>query len=313
MDLRPFHIDGFRAADFPKANLYEGIPHVNEPPENRLGRTGMSQRHLEHKRGLPPKGHGYNGFDAEHMALDDIFECWRLTGDAVAHDALVSAGEAMLTWRVLSPDGGINSARTVGWTLRALIQVWRATGEPRYLDAARAFVARVDRERGRGEVRYLRRGRADPRHLADRESESPWMVAVALHGLCAYWAETRDPLVPPMLVDSTGFILAAWRGNGFVSDLPVDGPLDGSGSVYQPLGTSQWIPGALAEAAFITGDHAPVDRVYPYYRQMHAHSSAPLRFGSRDWHWWQAYMVSLRERHGLRAVNDPAGFRMPGE
>ncbi len=312
MDLRPFHIAGFSAQRLPHANLYEGVPHVNEPPENRLGRTEMAQRFGEYKTGLPAKGHGYNGFDGEHMTLDDVYEAWLLTGDWVAHEALAQAGEAMLTWHTVMPDHDLHSARSFGWTLRALCQVFRATGDRRMLDACRQMTARADERRGKGQVKYFRAGPPDARHIADQASESPWMVAVALHGLCAYWNETHDPLVPPMLRDLSTFILAAYRGaDGFVADLPVLGPLTG-GRAHEPLGTSQWVPGALAAAAFVTGDHAPVDAVYGYYRALRTRTSTPLQFGAPGWHWWQAYLVSLRQRHGDAAVRNPAGFVMPG-
>src|SRR5262249_42426129 len=147
------HIVGFTAAKFPNANLHEGTPHENEPPGNRLGRSEMDKRFTKWKTGLPAKGHGYNGFDPEHMTLDDIYECWLLTGDWVAQDALVSAGEAMLTWKSVEPGGELHTARTTGWTLRALVQVFRATGERRYLDACKDMVERADKERGRGEVK----------------------------------------------------------------------------------------------------------------------------------------------------------------
>lgn len=311
MDLRPYHIRGFSADEYPQANLHQGVPHPNEPAELRLGRTGIPGRFPEYKAGLPAKGHGYNGFDPEHMTLDDVYECYLLTGDWVALDALRSAGEAMLTWRYVMPGGNLFSSRIVGWTLRALVQVHRATDDPRYLEAAADMVARADAERGRGPVKYLRTLGPDPRRLPDERSEAPWMVAIAMHGLAAYWYETRDPVVPPMLRDLTSFVMGAWRGDGFVGYLPVDAPWTG-GRESQPLGTSQWIPGALGIAAFVTGDHAPVDAVYPFYRRMHAMTrDSPVRFGDANWHWWQGYLVSLQRRHGDAAVRGPAVF-VPG-
>ena len=73
MDLRHFHIAGFSADRYPHANLYEGTPHVNEPPENRLGRSEMAGRFKEYKAGLPEDGHGYNGCESEHITLDDVY------------------------------------------------------------------------------------------------------------------------------------------------------------------------------------------------------------------------------------------------
>jgi len=310
MDLRPYHVVGFKADKNPKANLHEGTPHPNEPAANRLGRSEMDGRFKKWKQDLPPKGHGYNGFDPEHMTLDDVYECWLLTGDWVAHSALVSAGEAMLTWRTVMPGGKLHTARTTGWTLRALVQVYRATGDQRYIDAAADMVARADKERGRGLVKYLHRNKKDARHIENKESESPFMVAVAMHGLAAYYTETEDKKVPPMLRDLTAFEMASFRGNGFVDDQPCDGPITG-GKVSAPLGVSQWIPGAIAEAAFITGNHAPVDAIFPYYREMTQHEGHELRFGSPSWHWWQCYLASLEKNHGKSAVREPAGFKLP--
>jgi hypothetical protein len=114
-----------------------------------------------------------------------------------------------------------------------------------------------------------------------------------------------------MLRDLSTFVMGAWRGNGFVGYLPVDAPWTG-GTEKQPLGTSQWIPGALGIAAFITGDHGPVDAAYPFYREMHALTrNNPVRFGSSNWHWWQGYLVSLQRRHGEVAVRGPAHFVPP--
>jgi len=55
--------------------------------------------------------------------------------------------------------------------------------------------------------------------------------------------------------------------------------------------------------------HAPVDVIYPFYRQMHAlERNNPVRFGDSNWHWWQCYLASLHHYHGARAVNAPARF-----
>ncbi len=293
MDLRPFHILGFSADAFPGANLYEGTPHDNEPPDRRLGRSEMGGLYPEWKQGLPPNGHGYNGFDGEHMTLDDIYECYLLTGSWPALGALRSAGEAMLTWHWVKDY--LHTARTTGWTLRALVQVARATGDRRYLEAAAGMVTMVEAERGHGEVKYMHRNRPDSRHIADAESESPWMVAVAVHGLAAYGLETGDERIPPLLSDLSTLLLGAYRGNGFASDIPADGPLD-AGDVWQPLGLSQWVPGAIAVAAHVTGDETGIDVIRPYFEQMLQHSSGPVSFGSSTWHWWQPYLALLERR-----------------
>ena len=308
MDLRPYHIDGFSADEYPLANLSEGTPHPNELSKNPLGRGKMGDRYPEYKTGIPKGGHGYNGFDREHMTLDDVYEYYLLSGSWLAKDALRSAGEAMLTWQ-----GVVHSSRVIGWTLRALISCYRATGDPRYLQKAREIVHQTDEERSKGPVFYLRRMPPDPRHLPDNDYESPWMDAVAIYGMAAYWSESQDPIVPPMLTELSTFILSAYHGvEGFAGDVAVDDPSIQNPD-RMPLGVSQWIPGALATAAFVTGDHAPVDAVLPYYAALRMHPKNPVRFGSPTWHWWQPLLVSLEQRHGRAAIDSPSLVINPGK
>ncbi len=297
LDLRPYHIRDFSAETFPEANLYEGTPHVNEPAEKRLGRSEMKARFPEYKEGLPEKGHGYNGFDAEHMALDDVYELYLLTGSWPALDALRSAGEAMLTWWEVREGGKSFSSRTFGWTLRALLQVHRATGDQRYLQAARRMVHREDGRRGKGAVKWLVKQKPDARHIADKEWDSPWMVAIAMRGLAAYHFETRDPIVPQMLEDLSIFCLSAHRDGVFMPDVPVDGsPIPVKDE--EPLGTSLWVPGGLAAAAFVLDNHAGIDQVLTTYAKLYAHTDQPIALGGAGWPWWQSFRVSLRQRFG---------------
>ena len=81
--------------------------------------------------------------------------------------------------------GFIFSGRTFGWTLRAMMQVYRATGDERYLDAARRYVKRADDMRNKGEVKYLKRTPPSPNSI-DKDNEKPWEHAPGLHGLSAY-------------------------------------------------------------------------------------------------------------------------------
>jgi len=304
MDLRPYHIRGFVTDEHPDVHLYEGVPHPNDPPEHSLGRKSIDPALDPWRRRLPPRGHGYNGFDPEHMTLDDVYEHWLLTGSWPAHDALRSAGEAMLTWHAVRPGRPLWSSRATGWTLRALVQVHRATGEARFVEAARRIVDKIERERGRGDVTYLHRHPPDPRHVEDAEWDAPWMVAIAVHGLVAYHAETGDERVPAILSDLVAFIMSGWTGQGFLESIAVD-DASPSGVDPQPAGTSQWIPGALAAAATVTGDHGPVDTVYPLYASLR---EAHVTFGRPTWHWWQPYLEDIATRHGPLAVTSPSVF-----
>ena len=68
--------------------------------------------------------------------MKDLFDYWLLTGDLLAGEAVVRMGD----WYVGKVDafrfGAGGQERGQGWALTGLSAIYRATGDPRYLDAA---------------------------------------------------------------------------------------------------------------------------------------------------------------------------------
>mgnify|MGYP002831514005 CR=1 FL=1 len=121
MDLRPYHIEGFKAYEYPGAYLFEGVPY-NLPNNLKtqfhdLGRAAVLQASHPYAAyrqdipltwsGLPATNDNINGFDYQHHMADDLYEYYLLTGEPLALSALEHMGQALLTYKsVKGPIGG---------------------------------------------------------------------------------------------------------------------------------------------------------------------------------------------------------------
>ena len=81
----------------------------------------------DHTRSVPDTGHSWS---------EGLVDYWLLTGDLLAGEAVVRMGD----WYVGKVDafrfGAGGQERGQGWALTGLSAIYRATGDPRYLDAA---------------------------------------------------------------------------------------------------------------------------------------------------------------------------------
>ncbi|MBI4881252.1 MAG: hypothetical protein HY812_16575 [Planctomycetes bacterium] len=258
MDLRTYHIDGFRKEDHPNTYLMEGLPHYNS--YDQLGRDQISAALDPYKAGIPDKGHKWNGYDADHMVLDDLYEYYLLTGSRNALDAVRSIAEGINTWDSPSPWKAAHSSRSTGWTLRALMKAYAATGDARFLARAQGVVQSVQNFRGQSPspltgllYHYLTRqvyGAAG--HNMTLEYDLPWQIAVGMYGLALYGRETGDPAVDPILADLSNYIIDYAVAGGVVLEaLACDDHLDVNPKESNS-GVNSWISSALAIAWRVT-------------------------------------------------------------
>ncbi|MCC6858766.1 MAG: hypothetical protein IT158_09400 [Bryobacterales bacterium] len=103
------------------------IAHVSADPNRRGG-------HIAHSA-----GHVTGGVSPSHQWVEGLIDAWRLLGDREAYDAALGIGENILRQMALPQyrDPGASQTRDMGWALRALLALYRETGEGRYLDACR--------------------------------------------------------------------------------------------------------------------------------------------------------------------------------
>ena len=273
MDLRTYHIVGFRQENHPYAHLLEGIPHYTG--QDMLGRDSIPAAYDAYKVGVPSGGHGWNGFDPEHMTLDDLYEYYLMTGSHNALDAIEHAGQAMLTWKNYSPSDPILSARAAGWTLRALMKVHAVTGDPAVLAKAQGLVTQIKLHYGQDpspvtgkEYHYVARNIYSlDQHNMTADFDMPWQIAVTMHGLALYLRDTGDASVEPIIIDLADYLVDyCIQGGIFVDALACDDHLD-----FNPKdkndGVNTWIPSALAIAYRLSGKQKHLDKAKMVYDQ----------------------------------------------
>lgn len=253
-DLRTYHIEGFSREKRPKAVLWEGLPPWDYS-EDKLGRDQLDPALDPHRQGIPEDGHGWNGMDFEHMVADDLYEHYVLTGDWVTLDSLREMGEILRTWLIYSTEKAPGSSRGVGWTLRALVKIYQATGDPRFLESADDLVAAVDATYGRDPspvtglvYHYVTRFPPNANHIPDDEYDLPWQLGVVIHGMMLHHRETGSKTSRRIALDVADYIVDyAWNGVAMNESLAVD---DHTYFNYKGdnTGVNTWIPSALAIA-----------------------------------------------------------------
>lgn len=289
MDIRPYHIDGFDIAQHPNANLPEGIPYG---ATDMLGRDTISPALDPYKVGIPSNGHGWNGFDGEHMVIDDVYEYYLLTGSYSALDAMNSVGQAMLTWKLLTATQDLHSSRYIGWTLRALMKIRSCTGDSRLLDRAQKIVSNVKTYYGNKKspvtgitYHYLARQiYGGGSHNMTKDYDLPWQIAVGIYGLGLYYRETGDQTVVKVIGDVAGYIADYCVQNGVVVDaLACDNHLDFNAKPSNN-GVNTWIPSALAIAYRLTGNQ----KLWNLCKLIYEQNDTGFASADEYYHWYHS-------------------------
>lgn len=300
-DLRTYHIGGFDFDDFPQVSLYEGIPAPGSI--DKLGRNTLPSSLAPHKSGIPSSGKGWNGFDIEHMTVDDLYEYYLLTGDPVSYDSLVSIGQAMRTWPFYIPNDPVGSSRGVGWSLRAMIRIWRVTGDENILQLADMFVSITDQTYNKstpspltGEVyHWVTRYLPSAHHIEEAEFDIPWQLATVIHGMLLHHRETGDDTGKNVALDVADYLVEdCWNTTTLSMHEAV--ACDDEAIINPKLdntGVNTWIPSALA----IAYRYEPRVEYLGYAQTMY--NSVPTLqawnsyYGFGMYHWWHDYRSLL--------------------
>lgn len=267
MALRTYHLPGFVATEHPNAILGEGMP--SWPGTDMLGRDQIPASLAPYKQGIPPGGSGWNGYDGEHMMVDDLYEYYLMTGSRDALLALKRIGEGMLSWKhIIDPNKPIPSSRFIGWVLRAIVKIWQVTGDPRHLELAAKLVFVADKYRGKtpsvetGIVyRYLARSIYSlGSHNMVEDYDCPWQIGVGIYGFASYYRETLDPVALQIMAELGNYV-ADYATIGLV---PVEAIECDDHAVINPKpsndGVNMWLASSLA-VSWSAGGNAKVGSI----------------------------------------------------
>ncbi len=248
---RPYHLseatgEPFYQSRYPEAYFVEGHPELKTYRET-FGRILMTDADRDTGN--------MNGWDHEHMDVEELYAAYMLIGSRVARREIVLIAEELMSTRYVREERKFqHSARAFGWCARALVRAYQVTGARRYLDGVKRMMASV-------EAHCIKDGPypglvpQDPKddHLKNERWESPFMVAVAASALALYHdVEPNDPQALEML-EFCGDLLVnrGWSdsANGFFYNYSLDSSGHGENAYAQTNGVATWICSPLVEIA----------------------------------------------------------------
>jgi hypothetical protein len=303
--IRQFHLDGFVASEHKNSYIFEGIPYpnTNAYPDD-VNRSAVANKYPSLKTGIPAGGSGWNGFDEEHMTVDDVYEYTLLTGHPLTEEALVQIAEEILTFPfVRTPGTKPLATRGAAWCLRALLKAYFISGAQRFLDGATNIVKNVNQYRGKAPnawcVAMQDYGKAFPGNYTDTY-ESPWQMGPFLHAAMLYYNTTGDPMVKTMMVEMADYLCGpAWGPNGNFKRFVKTKDWNEWVICTQYDGVGQWIPSALLLVNRMAPKSIYVEKAQAQYDFTYGALGSSWAFNMNDalWHWWLVFFSEKQNKN----------------
>jgi len=147
-----------------------------------------------------------------HTWADGMMDAWYLAGDARVMEASIGLGEH-ITWAMSRNFDRLGThERSAGWSLAAIMAIYRGTYDPEYLAAAKRIVAIPLREQkfddGGAWPHVLPRDHCGGHYGA--RGNNLFLIGVLLAGLKDYHEATRDPAVEKSFVSGARWVLKSW-------------------------------------------------------------------------------------------------------
>ena len=155
-------------------------------------------------------------FTVSHTWIDGFLLHYFLTGDRRSFKTAVEVADRYGGEHTRNYD--FTNCRNNGWHLILTMEMYRATGDPFYLNAAHIIVERtLDRQTKEGAwKRMLAFGHCTCEHPPRHMGNAGFMVGILLVGLKFHHQATGDPRVADSIIRGAGWLVdVLWKGNGF--------------------------------------------------------------------------------------------------
>jgi hypothetical protein len=148
-----------------------------------------------------------------HVWADGLMDAWYLCGDAWAMEAALAGGEH-IAWSMSREFTELGThERDAGWSLQAVMAVYRGTLDPVYLEAAQRIAAVPLREQkfdqGGAWPHVLPSDHADKDHQG-AVGNNLFLIGILLSGLKDYHEQTQDPAGAKSLVAGADWVISSW-------------------------------------------------------------------------------------------------------
>lgn len=292
---RPYHLseangEPFLQSKYPTAAFIEGKPELRAHRET-FGRMALPKAAFD--------AGGFNGWDHEHMNVEELYAAYALLGSRVARRELVLIAEQLLSTRYVKDEGQHqHSARAFGWVARLMVRAAQATGEPRYREGVRRMMGSL-KKHWQPDGAYKALVPQDPRgdHMPDERWESPFHVAVATSALALHLRQFPDDAVARELLTFCGDLLVdqgySAKNGGFYYDYSVESARK-NGDGKQTKGVALWICAPLVEVAWAQPADARQKYLAPARRLWNANRTEDWGKPADDVY-WRWFLPAVKE------------------
>ena len=192
-------------ADVDIIHAYPDPMYVGANAQHAVGHTG--QAHKVPSTWSNPFDYHYLGSNG-HTWSEGMTEAWLLGGDEIPMESALLLGEHLVNFIAPTLEDLGHHERSAGWSITALLGLYRATGEKRYLAAARLLVDVALDEQN------FEMGGAWPHQLPadhsnghkDAFGNCPYLVGILTCALQHYYREDPDPAVKKSIIAAAGWL-----------------------------------------------------------------------------------------------------------
>lgn len=268
-------------ADVDIVNAYPDPYYIGANHQHSIGHTGQWSQH--HHRATWTHKYDYHT-DAQngHTWTEGMADAWCLAADPRPYESSVLLGEHIV-WGMSHKIKKLGThERSAGWSVKAILCLYRYLGDPLYLEAGKRIVEIALQEQ------KFDQGGAWPHVLpGDHQGKQPgavgnalFLVGVVVSGIKDYYEVTGDPRAAKSIVAACEWIMKSYDPDlcGWPYTARVDGmPLWDIGPGGSPM-----LPQPVAFAGLLTGDKRFIDAAHDTIETMlfRARGSSGKAFGS---------------------------------
>ncbi|MBR7104962.1 MAG: hypothetical protein IKC65_08460 [Lentisphaeria bacterium] len=192
-------------ADVDIIHAYPDPMYVGANAQHAVGHTGQS--HAVPSTWSTPFTRHFLG-SSGHTWSEGMTEAWLLGGDAVAMESALLLGEHLVNFIAPTLTALGHHERSAGWSITALLGLYRATGKKRYLDAARLLVELAldeqNFEMGGAWAHQLPIDHANGHK--DAFGNCPYLIGILTSALQRYYREVPDPAVKRSIISAAKWL-----------------------------------------------------------------------------------------------------------
>ncbi|GAT34427.1 hypothetical protein TSACC_22852 [Terrimicrobium sacchariphilum] len=248
-------------ADVDIVHAYPDPRYVGANHQHSIGHTGVWEGPNRPKQATWSHAYdehtdGTNG----HTWADGMSDAWCLTGDPRVAEATLELGEH-LTWAIAPSFKSLGThERSAGWSIKALMGLYRLRPDPDYLKAA-GQIASVAVKSQTLDLGGAWAHKLPPDHdPLQRVGNCPFLIGILLTALAEYHEQSGDETIWKSLEASTGWLRKAWDAPR--ASWPYSADTEGKPtSPFYPAHLNPLVVNAIAYVAEKAGHRADMDMV----------------------------------------------------